>query len=122
MISHFDHIVLTVRDIERAVAFYTRVLDMEDVAFGSGRRALGFGHQKINLQTLGTETRNFAGIGSGDVCLILSVPIDVAIARMKAEGVHIIEGPVEKSGAQGPITSIYINDPDGNLIELSTYV
>lgn len=121
MISHIDHIVLTVRDIERSVAFYTRVLGMEAVTFAGGRRALGFGNQKINLQTLGQETRNFAGIGSGDVCLILSVPLEAAMARLAEEGVQIVEGPVAKSGATGPITSVYFNDPDGNLIELSRY-
>jgi catechol 2,3-dioxygenase-like lactoylglutathione lyase family enzyme len=121
MITHIDHIVLTVRDIERAVAFYTRVLKMNAVTFGEGRRALTFGNQKINLQTLGQETRNFAGIGSGDLCLITDMDTDALIAHLAAENVMIVEGPVTKSGAQGPITSVYFNDPDGNLIEISRY-
>ena len=121
MITHIDHLVLTVRDIERAVAFYTRVLKMEAVTFGEGRRALKFGSQKINLQTLGQETRNFAGIGSGDLCLITEMDTDALIAHLAAENVTIVEGPVTKSGARGPITSVYFNDPDGNLIEVSRY-
>jgi len=121
MISHIDHVVLTVRDIERAVAFYRRVLAMEAETFAGGRRALKFGRQKINLQTLGMETRNFAGIGSGDLCLITDWPPEKVVAHLEAEKVEIIEGPVEKTGAQGPMTSVYFNDPDGNLIEVSSY-
>lgn len=121
MITHIDHIVLTVRDIERSVAFYQRVLKMEAVTFAGGRRALTFGTQKINLQTLGQETRNFAGIGSGDLCLITQMTTEDVLAHLAAEDVEIVEGPVEKSGAQGPITSVYFNDPDGNLVEVSRY-
>lgn len=121
MISRIDHIVLTVLDIEHAVAFYTRVLKMEAVSFAGGRRALKFGQQKINLQTLGMETRNVAGIGSGDLCLITEWPPEQVVAHLKAENVEILEGPVEKSGALGPIISVYFNDPDGNLIEVSSY-
>lgn len=121
MISHIDHIVLTVADIERAVAFYARVLHMQPVTFAGGRRALAFGTQKINLQTLGQETRNRAATGSGDVCLITRWPTDRLLAHLAAEGVAVLEGPVTKTGAQGPITSVYFNDPDGNLIEVSRY-
>lgn len=121
MITRFDHIVLTVRDIERSVAFYERVLGMAAITFAGGRRALRFGDQKINLQTLGQETRNFAGIGSGDVCLVTEMETDDLIAHLAREGVPVVEGPVEKSGALGPITSVYINDPDGNLLEIARY-
>lgn len=121
MITGIDHIVLTVRDIDRAAAFYDRVLNMEVIAFGEGRRALRFGSQKINLQTLGTETRNFAGIGSGDLCLVTEMATDALLAHLVAEGVLIVEGPVQKFGAMGPITSVYFNDPDGNLVEVSRY-
>lgn len=121
MISHIDHIVLTVRDIDAAVAFYQRVLGMSAETFAGGRRALRFGNQKFNLQTLGQETRNFAGIGSGDVCLISAWPLEKVIGHLNREGVAIVEGPVGKTGAAGPITSVYFNDPDGNLIEISTY-
>lgn len=121
MITRFDHIVLTVRDIARAAEFYARVLRMEVVTFGEGRTALRFGNQKINLQTLGQETRNFAGLGSGDLCLVTEVDTEALLAHLEAEGVTVIEGPVEKSGALGPITSVYFNDPDGNLVEVSRY-
>ncbi len=121
MISHIDHIVLTVRDIDRAAAFYERVLKMEVVTFAGTRRALRFGNQKINLQTLGQETRNYAGIGSGDLCLITEMETDALLAHLEAEGVEIKEGPVAKTGAIGPITSIYFNDPDGNLVEVARY-
>ena len=121
MITNLDHIVLTVRDIEKAVEFYVRVLKMEAVTFGEGRRALRFGSQKINLQTLGQETRNLAGIGSGDLCLITEMKPDALLAHLASESVPVVEGPVPKSGALGPITSVYFNDPDGNLIELSVY-
>ena len=121
MIESIDHIVLTVREIERSVAFYERVLGMEAITFAGGRRALRFGDQKINLQTLGEEVRNFAGIGSGDLCLVTRMGTEALLAHLAAEGVAVIEGPVEKSGALGPICSVYFNDPDGNLIEVSKY-
>ncbi|ABC33136.1 Lactoylglutathione lyase [Hahella chejuensis KCTC 2396] len=121
MISHIDHIVLTVTDIERSVAFYQRVLHMEPVTFAAGRRALRFGMQKINLQTLGQETRNRAGVGSGDLCLITQWKLEDVIAHLQAKQVEIVEGPVTKSGAMGAITSVYFNDPDLNLIEVSVY-
>lgn len=119
MISHIDHIVLTVRDLDRAIAFYREVLEMEAVSFAQNRKALRFGNQKINLQTLGQETRNYAGIGSGDLCLIVDRPLDQVAAHLARHNITILEGPVEKTGATGPIQSLYINDPDGNLIELS---
>ena len=121
MISHIDHVVLTVADIERSVAFYARVLAMEPVTFAGGRRALAFGRQKINLQTLGQESRNHAAVGSGDLCLITDWPLARVMAHLTSEGVPLLEGPVVKSGALGPIHSVYFNDPDGNLVEVSVY-
>ena len=121
VISRLDHLVLTVRDIEAATAFYRRVLGMEAVTFGEGRRALRFGQQKINLQTLGMETRNYAGIGSGDVCFIADRPLREVVAHLRRERVTIVEGPVARVGALGPMTSVYFNDPDGNLIEIASY-
>jgi len=121
MITHIDHIVLTVADIEAAVRFYTRVLKLRAETFAGGRRALHFGNQKINLQTLGMELRNHAATGSGDFCLITDWPLGDVIAHLRTERVDIIEGPVEKTGARGPIKSIYFNDPDGNLVEISSY-
>lgn len=121
MISHLDHIVLTVQDIDCSVAFYQRVLLMEAITFAGTRRALRFGQQKINLQIFGQETRNHAQVGSGDLCLISSWSMERIVQHLKNENISILEGPVEKSGAVGPIQSVYFNDPDGNLIEVSVY-
>jgi len=121
MIAAIDHLVLTVRSPEVAAAFYGRTLGLDRIEFGQGRLALRVGDQKINLQTLGQETRNHACIGSGDLCLISAVPLAQVQAKLAAEGIQIVEGPVQKTGARGPITSIYFNDPDGNLIEISRY-
>ena len=121
MITGIDHIVLTVRDVEATIAFFEAALGVEAVTFAGTRRALVVGDQKINLQTLGQETRNHAVIGSGDVCLITEATPEQVIARVEAAGGMIVEGPVAKSGARGPITSVYFNDLDGNLIEVSSY-
>ncbi|AWY00193.1 glyoxalase [Marinomonas primoryensis] len=121
MISHFDHIVLTVADIDRAVLFYKTVLKMEPISFANGRRAVQFGQQKINFQLLGQELRNHAMEGSGDLCLITNWTIADVVGHLKACKVTILEGPVSKSGAQGPIQSVYFNDPDNNLVEVSVY-
>lgn len=121
MISHIDHLVLTVSDIERSVAFYSSVLEMEAITFGAGRRALRFGNQKINLQLLGQEPRNRARVGSGDLCLITHWTLEQVVAQLRRHGVEIVEGPVTKSGACGLIESVYCLDPDMNLIEISRY-
>ncbi|WP_339719831.1 VOC family protein [Marinomonas primoryensis] len=121
MISHFDHIVLTVADIDRAVLFYKTVLKMEPISFANGRRAVQFGQQKINFQLLGQELRNHAMEGSGDLCLITNWTIADVVGHLKSCKVTILEGPVSKSGAQGPIQSVYFNDPDNNLVEVSVY-
>jgi catechol 2,3-dioxygenase-like lactoylglutathione lyase family enzyme len=121
MISHIDHVVLTVSNISTSVAFYQRALLMEEITFANGRKALKFGNQKINLQLLGQEPRNRAQVGSGDLCLITHWPLEEVIAHLTKEQIQIIEGPVEKSGAQGSIQSVYFLDPDSNLIEISVY-
>jgi len=121
MIRGIDHVVLTVSDIERAAAFYVRVLGLRREEFAGGRVALHFGDQKINLQTLGQETRNRAAVGSGDLCLVTDWPPERVRAHLEASGVDVLEGPVAKSGAQGPVTSVYFTDPDGNLIEVAGY-
>lgn len=121
MISHFDHIVLTVANIDRAVSFYETVLKMKPVTFANGRKAMQFGQQKINFQLLGQELRNHAMEGSGDLCLITKWSMDDVVTHLKACKVTILEGPVAKSGALGPIQSVYFNDPDNNLIEVSVY-
>ncbi len=121
-ISHIDHLVLTVADIEKTVDFYTRVLGMQLVTFGEGRKALTFGNQKINLHQAGREFEPKAERptpGSADLCFIVATPLDRVIAHLETQGVSVIEGPVQRTGATGPIRSVYLRDPDQNLIELS---
>lgn len=124
MISSLDHIVLTVRSIEDTVRFYTEVLGMEQEIFGTGRVALKFGAQKINLHELGKEFEpkaNSPTPGSADVCFITDLPISEAYDRVSEKSVCIIEGIVSRTGAVGPIQSFYFRDPDHNLIEVSSY-
>lgn len=121
MISHIDHVVLTVSDIDASVRFYQRVLLMQESSFASGRKALKFGNQKINLQLLGQEPRNHARVGSGDLCLITDWSLEDVIKHLTNEHVEIIEGPVQKTGAVGLIQSVYFVDLDANLIEISVY-
>jgi catechol 2,3-dioxygenase-like lactoylglutathione lyase family enzyme len=124
-IDRLDHLVLTVADIGRTVEFYERALGMEPVTFGDGRRALAFGNSKINLHQAGSEFEPKAARptpGSADICLISAVPLAEASAHLEANGVVIEEGQVTRTGATGMIESIYIRDPDGNLIEISVYV
>ncbi len=121
-IDRLDHLVLTVRDIPATCAFYERVLGMQVVTFGTGRAALHFGRQKINLHAQGHEFEPKAQTlapGSADLCFITALPLDRVIAHLAASGVAVEEGPVQRAGAQGPIESVYIRDPDGNLIELA---
>lgn len=123
-IDRIDHLVLTVRDIEATCAFYTRVLGMEAVTFGGGRRALQFGRQKINLHQAGKEFEPKAQLpmpGSADFCLITQVPLDQVVAHLQACNVPIVEGPAPKTGAMGAMISVYLRDPDGNLVEISNY-
>jgi catechol 2,3-dioxygenase-like lactoylglutathione lyase family enzyme len=123
-IDRLDHIVFTVASIDATLAFYQRVLGMAPVTFAGGRRGLAFGRQKINLHEVGKEfspRAHRALAGTADLCLIAAVPLDRVIAHLKAEGIAIEQGPVPKSGATGPITSVYFRDPDLNLIEVSTY-
>jgi catechol 2,3-dioxygenase-like lactoylglutathione lyase family enzyme len=124
-IDSIDHIVLTVKDIEATGAFYSAVLGMAVVTFGGGRKALAFGSQKINLHQYGREFNPKAGQptpGSADLCFITSVPLRDVIVQLASCGITIIEGPVPRTGAQGPIQSVYFRDPDMNLIEVSNYV
>lgn len=123
-IDRLDHMVLTVASIEATCEFYSRVLGMKVTRFGEGRTALTFGRQKINLHEVGREFEPRAAratAGSGDLCLISAVALDDVMAHLDACGVNIIEGPVAKTGATGPIRSVYFRDPDGNLIEVSEY-
>ncbi|MFJ1575020.1 VOC family protein [Streptomyces sp. NPDC088182] len=123
-VERLDHLVLTVADIEATVDFYTRVLGMEPVVFGDGRRALAFGQSKINLHRAGHEFEPKAARptpGSADLCFVVADPLERVIAELAAQGVPVEEGPVERTGALGPFVSVYVRDPDGNLVELSHY-
>ncbi len=122
MIDHLDHIVLTTAHTGECIDFYTRVLGMKLERFGEGRMALKFGGQKINLHERGKEFEPkamAASPGTLDICFIAAVPLKDLIARLAACNVPIIEGPVMKTGALGPIRSVYVRDPDGNLVEIS---
>ncbi len=121
-IDSLDHLVLTVADLETTCAFYQRVLGMQVVTFGAGRKALAFGAQKINLHQAGREFEPKAQRptpGSADLCFLTSVPLAQVQAHLAACGVTVNEGPVQRTGAQGPILSVYFRDPDQNLIEVS---
>jgi catechol 2,3-dioxygenase-like lactoylglutathione lyase family enzyme len=121
-ILRFDHIVLTVADIEASCHFYERVLGMQIVTFAGGRKALAFGEQKINLHQRGQEFEPKAHAptpGSADLCFIAATSLDGVLAHLKKCGVVVLEGPVARTGAVGPITSIYFRDPDNNLIEVA---
>lgn len=123
-VSHLDHLVLTVKSVPDTVTFYTSVLGMEVITFKGNRKALGFGQQKFNLHQLGQEFEPKAKCptsGSADLCLITPTPLATVAAHLKACGVEIEEGPVERTGAVGIITSLYFRDPDHNLIEVSNY-
>ncbi|MBM4262935.1 MAG: VOC family protein [Deltaproteobacteria bacterium] len=126
--DRFDHIVLTVADIDATVQFYARVLGFEKEEFpgsdGKPRYALRFGNSKINLQTLATDTANKAQVptlGSADFCMVASAPLDQIVAHLRAEQVAII-GPVGRRGAMGQMSSVYFRDPDRNLVEVSEYL
>ena len=121
-IDRLDHLVLTVRDIDASIDFYTRVLGMRAVTFGAGRKALAFGAQKINLHQAGGELEPKAERptpGSADLCFIVATPLEAVAEQLRQRAVEILEGPVQRTGAGGPILSLYLRDPDLNLIELS---
>lgn len=124
-IDHIDHFVLTVASIQATCDFYSRVLGMSVVTFGQGRKALVFGSQKINLHEIGKEYQPKADVptaGSADFCLITDTPIEEVSKHLEACGVPVAEGPVVRTGALGAIRSVYLRDPDQNLVELSNYL
>ena len=124
-IDRLDHLVLTVASIEASCNFYSSVLGMDVSRFAEGRTALTFGRQKINLHEVGKEfvpRAAHATAGSGDLCLVSAIPLDDVVRHLDECGIAIIEGPVAKTGAIGPIRSVYFRDPDGNLIEVSEYL
>lgn len=123
-IERLDHLVLTVADIARTCEFYTRVLGMEVVRFGEGRTALRFGQQKINLHPADAIPGLVADKptpGSGDLCFITTLPLTEVTAHLQQCGIPIVAGPGPRAGAIGTINSVYIRDPDRNLIEISNY-
>jgi catechol 2,3-dioxygenase-like lactoylglutathione lyase family enzyme len=124
-IDRIDHVVMTVASVGATCAFYERVLGMSSVTFAGSRRALTFGRQKINLHEAGREFEPKAALaapGTLDICLITTTPLADVVAHLARCSVSIIEGPVPKTGATGPLRSVYFRDPDGNLIEVSNYV
>jgi catechol 2,3-dioxygenase-like lactoylglutathione lyase family enzyme len=126
-IDRIDHIVLNVKDVEIAAAWYQRVLGMEREDFGANNRtALKFGGQKINLRPCDHDTGSWPTgatheAGAGDVCFVAAVPPLEIAAHLHDCGVQILQGPVERAGALGPMVSVYCRDPDGNLVEISSY-
>lgn len=117
-----DHWVLTVTDLERTCWFYTQALGMEEIRFGADRRALRFGTQKINLHQVGQEFKPKAQHptpGSADLCFLTGTPVMEVERQLRDLGIPLEAGPVPRTGTQGPILSIYIRDPDGNLIEIA---
>ena len=122
-IDGLDHLVLTVADVGRTRDFYERVLGMEPVVFGEGRYALAFGSQKINLHEAGREFEPKAAVptpGSADLCFLANASVAEVVEHLRANGVELLEGPVRRTGATGPIKSVYFRDPDGNLIEVAS--
>lgn len=125
IVKRLDHLVLTVQDIEASVDFYQRVLGMTKEVFSEGRIALSFGEQKINLHESGREFEPKAGLvqaGSADLCFIIETPLSEAVMHLRDCKVELLEGPVKRTGALGPIMSLYFRDPDMNLIEVSNYL
>ena len=123
-VESLDHLVLTVADVEASAAFYGRVLGMQRVVFGAGRIALQFGAQKINLHAAAAPLAPHAArptAGSADLCFVSTQPLSDWIAHLAATGVELEQGPVPRTGARGPMQSIYFRDPDANLIEIAWY-
>lgn len=121
-VDRLDHLVLTVRDLRATIDFYRRALGMTEVTFGGGRKALAFGTQKINLHEAGREFAPKADRptpGSADLCFLTTTPVEQVAAHLRALGIDVIEGPVARTGAVGPLWSIYLRDPDGNLLEIA---
>ena len=124
-IESLDHLVLTVTNLEATCLFYEQAMGMTRVAFGEGRLALAFGNQKLNLHLAGKEHEPKAAHptpGSVDLCFLTTIPLEEVISHMASLGIPIELGPVERTGAQGPLQSIYLRDPDRNLVEISNQI
>jgi catechol 2,3-dioxygenase-like lactoylglutathione lyase family enzyme len=124
-VDRLDHLVLTCRDLDATAWWYEHVLGMRRETFAENRTALTFGNQKINLHQQGREVKPNAAAaapGTADICFITPLPTDDVVTHLSLCGVPIEHGPVPQTGAQGPMTSVYIRDPDGNLVEIATYI
>jgi catechol 2,3-dioxygenase-like lactoylglutathione lyase family enzyme len=125
-VDRIDHVVMTCNDIQVTAAWYQRVLGMEREEYGGkNRTALRFGAQKINLHEVGSEVLPHASVarpGTLDMCFVIAVGPEDAVAQLHACGVSIERGPVTRIGALGDIMSVYCRDPDGNLVELASYM
>ena len=124
-IYQLDHLVLTVKNLEETIRFYTQALGMSEMTYADGRKALLFGDQKINLHEAGKEFEpksQFPTPGSADLCFITKTPITAVISHLNTIGIAILEGPVSRMGAQNQLESVYVRDPDLNLIEISNEV
>jgi catechol 2,3-dioxygenase-like lactoylglutathione lyase family enzyme len=121
--TRIDHVVLYAADVDETAAFYERV-GMERETFADGRVAVTFGDAKINLHPAGDEYVPHArapASGAADFCLVVDDDASEVVAHLDREGIEVVEGPVEKTGARGPMTSVYVHDPDGNLVEFASY-
>jgi catechol 2,3-dioxygenase-like lactoylglutathione lyase family enzyme len=124
-IDSLDHLVLTVQDIDTTCDFYTRVLGMQVSLFAGDRKALAFGQQKINLHQQGKEFEpkaQYPTPGSADLCFLTPIPLEEVIAHLQAQHIEIEQGPIQRTGAEGPILSVYLRDPDGNLLEIANSI
>ena len=123
-VATIDHLVLYATDVDETAAWYERVAGATVETFAGGRVAVRLGDRKVNLHPAGDEYDPHAAAptpGAGDFCLIVEAPIDAVVEHLEAEGESLVEGPVEKTGARGPMTSVYVRDPDGNLVEFARY-
>ncbi len=121
-IDAIDHVVLTVRSMPASIAFYTHVLGMREVSFGDDRKALAFGASRLNLHEAGCELEPKAAHpvpGAIDLCLLTQTPMTEILGHLADQHIEVELGPITRTGAQGPLRSVYLRDPDGNLIELS---
>jgi catechol 2,3-dioxygenase-like lactoylglutathione lyase family enzyme len=123
-LESIDHVVFTVEDVDATCAFYSKVLGMEIITFDTGRKALHFGPSQINLHQHGNEFEPKAirpAPGTQDICLVVSTPMAGVVDQLRSAGVEIIAGPVPRTGARGAMESVYLRDPDGNLVEIARY-
>lgn len=126
IITHLDHLVITVKSLSVTCDFYAKILGMEIITFGNNRKALRFGQQKINLHEKGREIAPMASsptMGAADLCFISATPVENVLQELQDNNIPVLEGGiVERTRASGKIRSVYFRDPDGNLLEVSNYI